>query len=85
MLKKRLIACFDIFPRALAMYFWPAKANKIEQDKGALLVLETLPKYFNRVAKAVKQLHGDQLPFIGSMTIDNVHTNYLKWMKGELK
>ena len=83
-LRRRLSSCFDIFPRLAAQYFWPPKAGKIETAKGCLLVLETLPKYFKKVEKAVSGMHSDTLPFIGSVEIGNVHPKYLQWMRGEL-
>lgn len=85
-LGQRLIACFGIFPRSKALYFWPPKTEKITTAKGgALLSLETLPKYFKKIEKLVKKLHSDKLPFIGSIEIDNVHPDFLDWIKGELK
>jgi periplasmic divalent cation tolerance protein len=84
-LKKRLIACFDIFKRELSMYFWPASTNKIESAKGSLLILETLPGYFKKVEKEVKKIHSDKLPFIGSIDINNLDPRFMEWIKGELK
>lgn len=83
-LQKRFASCFDIFPRFAARYFWPPKAGKIETAKGCLLVLETLPRYFKRIEKAVSRMHSDTLPFIGSIEIGNTHTKYVRWMRGEL-
>ena len=84
-LEQRLIACFDIFPRSKTVYFWPPKSNKTATAKGAWLALETLPKYFKKIEKIIKKLHSDKLPFIGSIEIDNVHPDFLDWIKGELK
>jgi len=83
-LKQRLAACFDIFSRYKTQYFWPPKSDKIETRRGCVLILETLPKYFRKIEKLVKEMHSDKLPFIGSMEI-NVHRDYVDWMKGELK
>lgn len=85
-LRQRLVACFGIFPRSKALYFWPPKTKKIETaEGGALLSLETLPKYFKKIEKLVKELHSDKLPFIGSIEINNVHSDFVNWIKGELK
>jgi uncharacterized protein involved in tolerance to divalent cations len=83
-LRRRLVSCFDIFSRRMTRYFWPPKSGKIETAKGCLLVLETMPKYFKKLEKLIKQKHSDKLPFIGSITIGNVRPGYIKWMKGEL-
>jgi len=84
-LKKRLTGCFDIFPRKLAQYFWPPKSGKIEKASGCLLVIETLGSKYKEVAKEIKSLHSDQLPFIGYVEIQGVSNQYLKWLRGELK
>lgn len=83
-MRQRLVSCFDIFPRRVARYFWPPKSGKIEMAKGCLLVLETMPKYFRKLEKTVRQKHSDKLPFIGSITIGDVRPGYVKWMKGEI-
>jgi uncharacterized protein involved in tolerance to divalent cations len=84
-LTERQAACFDIFSRQAAFYFWPPRSNKIESARGCLLVLETLPKHIKALKKLVKKLHSDRLPFSGSLTIANVEAAYLRWLKGELK
>ena len=84
-LKKRLAACFGIYPRSKSVYFWPPGSNRLEQSKGPLLVLETLPKNVRMVSSVVKKLHSDKVPFVGSLTINNLNPQFLKWMRGEVK
>jgi periplasmic divalent cation tolerance protein len=84
-LKKRLISCFDIIPRHLAAYFWPPKSEKIETSKGATLILETFKRKYESIEKEVKKLHSDSLPFIGYLEIKGLNSDYVKWMKGEIK
>ena len=84
-LEQRLCACFGIYPRLKSMYFWPPKSNRLEQSQGPLLVLETLPKHAQKISQAVKKLHGDQAPFIGSIKVDNISPEFLEWMLGEIK
>ena len=84
-LTTHLAACFHIFPRALTRYFWPPKSGTVEQGAGALLVLETLPKHFRELEQLVTELHSDELPFIGSLDIANVRSEYANWLSGELK
>lgn len=83
LLQRRLVACFDIFPRWKAGYFWPPKSGKVETAKGAMLVLDTLPKKLVLVRKEVKKLHSDTLPFIGSFAM-TVEPAYYKWVQAEL-
>lgn len=84
-LKKRLVSCFDIITRHLAVYWWPPKKGKIETSKGATLVLETFINKYDSVAKEVKKLHSDKLPFIGFIEIKGIAKEYIDWVKGELK
>lgn len=84
-LKQRLAACFDIFSRFKTEYFWPPKSGKTETGRGCILIMETLPKYFKGLEKLIKKSHSDGLPFIGSIEINNVHPDFVNWIKGELK
>ena len=47
--------------------------------------MDTLQKNFSALEKLIKEHHSDKLPFIGSITIGNIHPNYLKWLKGEIR
>jgi len=84
-LKKRLISCFDVIPRQIAVYFWPPKTGKIETSKGGTLILETFKSKYNSIVKEVKKLHSDKLPFIGYLEIKGINKNYIKWIKGEIR
>lgn len=84
-LRKRLTSCFDIFSRHSTHYFWPPKSGKIESAKGGMLVMETMQTHFKKLEGLVKKMHSDKLPFIGSVEIGNVSTDYINWIKGELE
>lgn len=84
-LQQRLAACFEIIPRLLTRYFWPPKSGTIEKAKGCILILETLPFCKKNIEKYVKKLHSDRVPFIGTITIQNVRPEYAIWLKGELR
>jgi uncharacterized protein involved in tolerance to divalent cations len=83
-LKKRLVSCYDVWPRAAAEFYWPPRKNKIERAKGATLILVTLKPFTKKVVALAEQLHSDQLPFIGSIKIEDVNPKYVRWVKGEL-
>ena len=83
-LKARLASCFDVFKREQTMYFWPPKTGKIEQAKGALLILETMSVQLPKLRRLVRKLHSDKLSFIGHLNIQ-VETAFARWVKGELK
>lgn len=83
-LAARQAACFDVFPRALTRYFWPPKSGRVEEAGGALLVLETLPECRDALRAVVRERHSDQLPFIGTLRIEDVDDAYRDWVAGEL-
>jgi uncharacterized protein involved in tolerance to divalent cations len=84
-LKARFCACYSIIPRIKSVYYWPPKSNKLETSRGPLLVLETLPKHYNKIIELVKKLHSDKIPFIGQWEMENVEKNFYKWLKKELR
>ena len=84
-LRHRLTSCFDIFPRQATNYFWPPKSGKIETSKGCLLVMETMQTHFKKLDKLARKMHSDKLPFIGSIEVGNVRSEYIRWVKGELR
>lgn len=83
-LAARQASCFDVFPRELTRFFWPAKSGKIEEARGALLVLETFADRVPALKAIVRQHHSDQLPFMGALRIEEVDDAYRAWMGGEL-
>ncbi len=83
LLKRRLSACYDIVPRLKTAYFWPPKSGKIASAKGAILIAETLPGYFQKIYKVAKGLHSDKMPFVGSLVIE-VRNEYYQWVRGEV-
>lgn len=54
-------------------------------NKGATLILETFQEKYKAIAREVKKLHSDKLPFIGYIEIKGVAKEYVDWIKGELK
>lgn len=83
-LAARQASCFDVFRRERSRYFWPPQSGNIEESAGALLVLETLAPYVAGCSRLVRADHGDELPFIGTLRIEQVSASYREWMQGEL-
>jgi periplasmic divalent cation tolerance protein len=84
-LEARLGSCFDIFPRKLTNYFWPPQAGKIEEGKGALLVITTLESRFEKTAALIEKIHSDDTPFVGYIIIQGLSQKYLDWLQGEVE
>lgn len=83
-LAAREATCFDVFPRVLSRYFWPPRSGKVEEARGALLVVETFEDRMERVRALVRRHHADTLPFTGSLRVGHVADEYRSWMSGEI-
>ncbi len=84
LLKKRLVACFDVIPEREAVYFWPPKSGKIEKIKGSMLLCVSLPKKYKKIQAQVHAMHSDEVPFVGALVIDGVNKDYVRWLVGEI-
>ena len=76
LLRKRLIACANIFP-IKSMYWWK---GKIENQKEVLVIAKTLGKNYEKIKKEVSKLHSYSVPCI--LKIDaEANESYGKWVK----
>ena len=85
LLKERLAACYSLTAKIENIYFWPPRSGKFEANRGPMVILETLKKHYKKVVKRVKQIHSDQVPFIGYIEMNGVQKDFYKWMEGEVK
>jgi periplasmic divalent cation tolerance protein len=81
LLKKKLIACANIFPIE-SMYSWQ---GKIEEVKEYVILCKTTDSGFEKVEKAVNEMHGYDVPAIYSWKADKVNKKYSDWINGEVK
>ncbi len=80
LMKKRLIACANIFPIS-SMYRWK---GKIESGREAVLIGKTLPKHYLAIKKEVRRIHSYSTPCI--MKIDaEANREFSGWLCGEVK
>ena len=80
LLRKRLIACANIFP-IKSMYWWN---NKIANGKENATMAKTSNKNFRKVEDEVKKLHSYQIPCI--LRIDaKANKEYEQWSITEMK
>lgn len=80
LLKKRLIACANIFP-IKSMYWWK---GKIVNDKENVIIAKTLEKNFKKVEYEVKRLHSYKIPCILKInTVSN--KDYERWVNKEVR
>lgn len=74
LLKKRLIACANIFPIG-SLYWWN---GKIVKDQESVIIAKTKDKNFKKLINQVKKMHSYQIPCI--LKIDAVaNKDYEAW------
>lgn len=80
LLKKRMIACSNIFP-IQSMYWWN---QKIVNDNEVVLLAKTTDKNYEIIKKEVKKLHSYEIPCILKIPSE-ANKEYEKWVKKETK
>ena len=80
LLKKRVIACANIFP-IKSMYWWE---GKIVNGKENAVIAKTSDKNFKKVEDEVKKIHSYEIPCILRINAD-ASRDYEAWAKKELR
>ncbi len=80
LLKKKLIACGNIFP-INSLYRWK---GKVVDDKEFVLLAKTTQAKFNAVKKEVEKIHSYDVPCIIKIPVSS-NKKYFEWLKGEVK
>lgn len=80
LLKKRLIACANIFP-INSLYWWK---NKIVDENEIVLIAKTKEENFEKVKSGVEKIHSYTIPCIIKIPVD-ANRKYLDWIKSEIK
>lgn len=80
LLKKRIIACSNMFPIS-SLYWWK---GKIVSDNEFVMIAKTTEKNFNILKKEVKKIHSYEIPAILKIKAD-ANKEYLKWANKEIK
>ena len=80
LLKKRLIACANIFPID-SMYWWK---NKIEKTKECVLIAKTSERNFEKIKNEVKTIHPYSVPCIVKINV-KANREFEKWLKKEVR
>lgn len=80
LLKKRLIACSNMFPIS-SLYWWK---GKIVSDNEFVILAKTSEKNFKKVEREVKKIHSYEIPAILKIKAD-ANKEYMGWVKREIK
>ncbi|MCB9756802.1 MAG: divalent-cation tolerance protein CutA [Candidatus Omnitrophica bacterium] len=82
LLARNLAACVNIIPNIESHYRWQ---GKVECSSEVLLVIKTRQSFFSKLAKAVKEVHGYDVPEIIALPIIAGEKKYLAWLAAETK
>ncbi|MBU4375858.1 MAG: divalent-cation tolerance protein CutA [Candidatus Omnitrophica bacterium] len=82
LIKKKLIACANMIRGARSIFRWK---GHIERTGETLLIMKSLKKNFSRIDRAIRDLHSYEVPEIVSFSIDEVSSDYLKWIKESVR
>ena len=81
LLRKRLIACANIFP-IHSQYWWQ---GKIQHDKEFGIVLKTLSKKYQKIEPEIKRIHPYECPCLVAFEIARGYKPYLAWIEDSIK
>lgn len=80
LLKKRLIACANIFP-VKSMYWW---SNKIENSNEYVSIIKTKESSWKKIKTVVQKMHPYEIPCIIKINA-NVSKKYGLWLSNEIR
>ncbi len=81
LLKRRLIACANIYQNINSLYWWQ---GEIQKDKEVILICKSKSEFFNKISELVTQNHPYSCPCIISIPISDGYLAFLKWIDDEL-
>ena len=80
LLKKKFIACANLFP-IKSMYWWEGKVTNGEE---VVLILKTLEKKCTQVTAEIKKIHSYNVPCILTIKAEG-NEEYVKWVEKEIR
>jgi len=81
LVEKKLAACVQILGPVTSTYRWEQKVN---EDEEWLLFIKSSRHLYERLEKAIKDLHPYEVPEIISVSVIAGSMEYLAWMDEEL-
>lgn len=81
LVKRRLAACVNVVPGIESVFWWNGKLDRCRE---ALLLIKTTAARFERLRRAVIELHPYDVPEVIALPILKGHPAYLDWVSGLL-
>ena len=80
LLKKKLIACANIFPIS-SLYLWK---GKVQKGNEYVIILKTVKSNYNKIKTEIEKIHSYDVPCIIQIPV-TVNEKYGGWMRKEIK
>ncbi len=78
--KERLAACANVYPRIKSVYWWE---EKLQTDEEAVVIFKTVPERLEKLIKRIKELHSYECPCVLSWPIEKGHQDFMAWVLKE--
>ena len=82
LLKKKLIACANIFNDIQSVFFWK---NKVNFSKEVIIMGKTTKKLQSKIISEVKKIHSYDVPCIIFSKISSGNKDFLNWISDSTK
>jgi periplasmic divalent cation tolerance protein len=79
LLKKKLIACANLFP-VMSLFYWE---DRLQEDDEIALIMKTRNELVDKVIDEIKKLHSYEIPCIVVWQISKGNEDYLSWIEKE--
>ena len=82
LVKKKLIACANIFNNIQSFFLWK---NKVNNSNEVVIMGKTLQKNQLKVISEVKKIHSYDIPCVVFSKISSGNKEFLKWINKSVK
>jgi periplasmic divalent cation tolerance protein len=81
LIEKKLAACVQVSSPITSVFTWKGTVTKAEEW---LISAKTRSDLYEKIEQAIKENHSYELPEIIAVKLEQVSTDYAKWMEEQL-